>query len=246
MGNEGPIGTYFVCNVPTTTISLSCNINTILASSIRGANVDTLIGKIVFVILNVCVISFSIRVFTNYLAGTRIRVVRDLPRSRSACRGDCVDSNNCSRLITSSGGRSSIPTDGSDCRTITRKLSSFIVNCSRRGCSSTAVGGRGVGSNLILNCSGRGRARLTRRFTARPLGRRATGPITRTPTRPRVPRRPIRTGHLSISRRGGRPMGRRTPIGTPIRSARISSSEVDRVSELLGRLRSGGWLEASS
>ena len=229
---RNPVKACFIYGMPAAAVSLSYGVGAVLTSSVENTGISALVNGVMFILLGIYIVSFSVEMFAGCLTKAEVEIIDSLPEDEDTYENSYISSGGYDELVVSDKKEDDVPASDDSYATVAQGLSDFVMGYDEENDDAT-IKNENIDDGLVLGYGDENQTQFAQEIAAEPLKEKTAEPVAEAPAEPEIPEEPVYAKRLDVSEEKTEPVKAEAPVKAPVK-APVEDTEVsdDRMSEI--------------
>lgn len=181
---KNPVKACFIYGLPAATVSLAYGVGAVLTSSVENTGVSAFVNGIMFIILAVYIVSFTVEMFTDCLTKAEVEIIDSLPEDEDTYENSYISSGGYDELVVSDKKEDDVPASDDSYETVAQGLSDFVMGYDEEKYDDATIKNENINDGLVLGYGDENQTQLAEEIAAEPEKEKAAEPVKENPVKP--------------------------------------------------------------
>lgn len=240
---RNPVKACFIYGMPAAAVSLSYGVGAVLTSSVENTGISALVNGVMFIVLGIYIVSFSVEMFAGCLTKAEVEIIESLPEDDDTYENSYISSGGYDELVVSDKKEDDVPASDSYA-TVAQGLSDFVMGYDEEKYDDATIKNENINDGLVLGYGDENQTQLAQEIAAQPLKEETAEPVVEapakpvaeTPAEPEIPEEPVYAKRLDVSEEKTEPVKEEAPVKAPVEDTEVSDDRMSEIDKLLKEL----------
>ena len=240
---RNPVKACFIYGMPAAAVSLSYGVGAVLTSSVENTGISALVNGVMFIVLGIYIVSFSVEMFAGCLTKAEVEIIESLPEDDDTYENSYISSGGYDELVVSDKKEDDVPASDSYA-TVAQGLSDFVMGYDEEKYDDATIKNENINDGLVLGYGDENQTQLAQEIAAQPLKEETAEPVVEapakpvaeTPAEPEIPEEPVYAKRLDVSEEKTEPVKAEIPVKAPVEDTEVSDDRMSEIDKLLKEL----------
>ena len=181
---KNPVKACFIYGLPAATVSLAYGVGAVLTSSVENTGVSALVNGIMFIILAVYIVSFTVEMFTDCLTKAEVEIIDSLPEDEDTYENSYISSGGYDELVVSDKNDEDVPLSDDSYETVAQGLSDFVMGYDDDNYDEATIKDANMNDGLVLGYGEEPQTQYAENTAAEPEKEKTAEPVKENPVKP--------------------------------------------------------------
>ena len=124
---RNPVKACFIYGMPAAAVSLSYGVGAVLTSSVENTGISALVNGVMFIVLGIYIVSFSVEMFAGCLTKAEVEIIESLPEDDDTYENSYISSGGYDELVVSDKKEDDVPASDDSYEAVAQGLSNFVM-----------------------------------------------------------------------------------------------------------------------
>ena len=124
---RNPVKACFIYGMPAAAVSLSYGVGAVLTSSVENTGISALVNGVMFIVLGIYIVSFSVEMFAGCLTKAEVEIIESLPEDDDTYENSYISSGGYDDLVVSDKKEDDVSASDDSYETVAQGLSDFVM-----------------------------------------------------------------------------------------------------------------------
>ena len=251
---KNPVKACFIYGMPAAAVSLSYGVGAVLTSSVENTGISALVNGVMFIVLGIYIVSFSVEMFAGCLTKAEVEIIDSLPEDEDTYENSYISSGGYDELVVSDKKEDDVPTSDDSYATVAQGLSDFVMGYDEEKYDDATIKNENININdgLVLGYGDENQTQFAKEIATEPLKEETAKPVVEAPTKPvaeahaepvveapaepEIPEEPVHAKRLDVSEEKTEPVKAKAPVKAPVEDTDVSDDRMSEIDRLLKEL----------
>ena len=228
---RNPVKACFIYGMPAAAVSLSYGVGAVLTSSVENTGISALVNGVMFIVLGIYIVSFSVEMFAGCLTKAEVEIIESLPEDEDTYENSYISSGGYDELVASDRKEDDVPASDDSYEAATggagRMPYQGFPTSNHYG--ATADG-------LVLGYDNENQTQPAEKIATEPLKEETAKPVAEAPAEPEIPEESVHAKRLDVSEEKTEPVKAKAPVKAPVKDTEVSDDRMSEIDRLLKEL----------
>lgn len=148
---RNPVKACFIYGMPAAAVSLAYGVGAVLTSSVENTGISALVNGLMFIIIGVYIVSFSVEMFAGCLTKAEVEIIDSLPEEEDTYENSYISSGGYDELVVSEDkSEEETPVSEENYDAVSQGLSDFVMGYDNENYDDSTVKDSGMNDGLVL------------------------------------------------------------------------------------------------
>ena len=233
---RNPVKACFIYGMPAAAVSLSYGVGAVLTSSVENTGISALVNGVMFIVLGIYIVSFSVEMFAGCLTKAEVEIIESLPEDDDTVRKQLYQLRRftMARLLLPIEKEDDVPASDDSYEAVAQGLSDFVMGYDEEKYDDATIKNENINDGLVLGYGDENQTQPAEKIATEPLKEETAKPVAEAPAEPEIPEEPVYAKRLDVSEEKTEPVKAEAPVKAPVEDTEVSDdrmSEIDRLLE---------------
>ena len=243
---KNPVKACFIYGMPAAAVSLSYGVGAVLTSSVENTGISALVNGVMFIVLGIYIVSFSVEMFAGCLTKAEVEIIDSLPEDEDTYENSYISSGGYDELVVSDKKEDDVPASDDSYATVAQGLSDFVMGYDEEKYDDATIKNENININdgLVLGYGDENQTQFAKEIateplkeeTAEPVEEAPAKPVEEAPAEPEIPEEPVHAKRLDVSEEKTEPVKEKAPVKAPVEDTDVSDDRMSEIDRLLKEL----------
>lgn len=243
---RNPVKACFIYGMPAAAVSLSYGVGAVLTSSVENTGISALVNGVMFIVLGIYIVSFSVEMFAGCLTKAEVEIIESLPEDEDTYENSYISSGGYDELVVSDKKEDDVPASDDSYEAVAQGLSDFVMGYDEEKYDDATIKNENININdgLVLGYGDENQTQFAKEIateplkeeTAKPVVEAHAEPVVEAPAEPEIPEEPVYAKRLDISEEKTEPVKTEAPVKAPVEDTEVSDDRMSEIDRLLKEL----------
>lgn len=233
---RNPVKACFIYGMPAAAVSLSYGVGAVLTSSVENTGISALVNGVMFILLGIYIVSFSVEMFAGCLTKAEVEIIDSLPEDEDTYENSYISSGDYDELVVSDKKEDDVPASDDNYATVAQGLSDFVMGYDEEKYDDATIKNENINDGLVLGYGDENQTQFAQEIAAEPLKEETAEPVAEAPAEPEIPEEPVYAKRLDVSEEKTEPVKAETPVKAPVEDTEVSDDRMSEIDKLLKEL----------
>ena len=233
---RNPVKACFIYGMPAAAVSLSYGVGAVLTSSVENTGISALVNGVMFIVLGIYIVSFSVEMFAGCLTKAEVEIIESLPEDEDTYENSYISSGGYDELVVSDKKEDDVPASDDSYETVAQGLSDFVMGYDEEKYDDATIKNENINDGLVLGYGDENQTQLAEEFATEPLKEETAKPVAEAPAEPEIPEEPVYAKRLDVSEEKTEPVKAEAPVKAPVEDTEVSDDRMSEIDRLLKEL----------
>lgn len=210
---RNPVKACFIYGMPAAAVSLSYGVGAVLTSSVENTGISALVNGVMFIVLGIYIVSFSVEMFAGCLTKAEVEIIESLPEDEDTYENSYISSGGYDELVASDRKEDDVPASDDSYEAVAQGLSDFVMGYDNENQTQPAE-----------------------KIATEPLKEETAKPVAEAPAEPEIPEESVHAKRLDVSEEKTEPVKAKAPVKAPVKDTEVSDDRMSEIDRLLKEL----------
>lgn len=240
---RNPVKACFIYGMPAAAVSLSYGVGAVLTSSVENTGISALVNGVMFILLGIYIVSFSVEMFAGCLTKAEVEIIDSLPED-DTYENSYISSGGYDELVVSDKKEDDVPASDDSYATVAQGLSDFVMGYDEEKYDDATIKNENINDGLVLGYGDENQTQFAQEIAAQPLKEETAEPVVEAPAKPvaeapaepEIPEEPVHAKRLDVSEEKTEPVKAEAPVKAPVEDTEVSDDRMSEIDRLLKEL----------
>ena len=233
---RNPVKACFIYGMPAAAVSLSYGVGAVLTSSVENTGISALVNGVMFIVLGIYIVSFSVEMFAGCLTKAEVEIIESLPEDDDTYENSYISSGGYDELVVSDKKEDDVPASNDSYEAVAQGLSDFVMGYDEEKYDDATIKNENINDGLVLGYGDENQTQPAEKIAAEPLKEETAKPVAEAPAEPEIPEEPVYAKRLNVSEEKPEPVKAEAPVKAPVEDAEVSDDRMSEIDRLLKEL----------
>lgn len=233
---RNPVKACFIYGMPAAAVSLSYGVGAVLTSSVENTGISALVNGVMFIVLGIYIVSFSVEMFAGCLTKAEVEIIESLPEDEDTYENSYISSGGYDELVASDKKEDDVPASNDSYEAVAQGLSDFVMGYDEEKYDDATIKNENINDGLVLGYDNENQTQLAEEIATKPLKEETAKPVAEAPAEPEIPEEPEYAKRLDVSEEKTEPVKEETPVKAPVEDTEVSDDRMSEIDKLLKEL----------
>lgn len=208
---RNPVKACFIYGMPAAAVSLSYGVGAVLTSSVENTGISALVNGVMFIVLGIYIVSFSVEMFAGCLTKAEVEIIESLPED-------------------------DVPASDDSYEAVAQGLSDFVMGYDEEKYDDATIKNENINDGLVLGYDNENQTQPAEKIATEPLKEETAKPVAEAPAEPEIPEEPVYAKRLDVSEEKTEPVKAEAPVKAPVEDTEVSDDRMSEIDRLLKEL----------
>lgn len=196
---RNPVKACFIYGMPAAAVSLSYGVGAVLTSSVENTGISALVNGVMFIVLGIYIVSFSVEMFAGCLTKAEVEIIESLPEDDDTYENSYISSGGYDDLVVSDKKEDDVSASDDSYETVAQGLSDFVMGYDEEKYDDATIKNENINDGLVLGYGDENQTQLAEEIATEPLKEETAKPVEEAPAEPEIPEKPVYAKRLDVS-----------------------------------------------
>ena len=233
---RNPVKACFIYGMPAAAVSLSYGVGAVLTSSVENTGISALVNGVMFIVLGIYIVSFSVEMFAGCLTKAEVEIIESLPEDEDTYENSYISSGGYDELVVSDKKEDDVPASNDSYEAVAQGLSYFVMGYDEEKYDDATIKNENINDGLVLGYGDENQTQFAQEIAAEPLKEETAEPVAEAPAEPEIPEEPVYAKRLDVSEEKTEPVKAEAPVKAPVEDTEVSDDRMSEIDRLLKEL----------
>ena len=233
---RNPVKACFIYGMPAAAVSLSYGVGAVLTSSVENTGISALVNGVMFIVLGIYIVSFSVEMFAGCLTKAEVEIIESLPEDDDTYENSYISSGGYDELVVSDKKEDDVPASDDSYEAVAQGLSDFVMGYDEEKYDDATIKNENINDGLVLGYGDENQTQLAEKIATEPLKEETAKPVAEAPAEPEIPEEPVYAKRLDVSEEKTEPVKAEAPVKAPVEDTEVSDDRMSEIDRLLKEL----------
>ena len=241
---RNPVKACFIYGMPAAAVSLSYGAGAVLTSSVENTGISALVNGVMFIVLGIYIVSFSVEMFAGCLTKAEVEIIDSLPEDEDTYENSYISSGGYDELVASDKKEDDVPASNDSYEAVAQGLSDFVMGYDEEKYDDATIKNENINDGLVLGYGDEHQTQFAQEIAAQPLKEETAEPVVEAPAKPvaeapaepEIPEEPVYAKRLDVSEEKTEPVKAEAPVKAPVEDTAVSDDRMSEIDKLLKEL----------
>lgn len=233
---RNPVKACFIYGMPAAAVSLSYGVGAVLTSSVENTGISALVNGLMFIVLGIYIVSFSVEMFVGCLTKAEVEIIDSLPEDEDTYENSYISSGGYDELVVSDKKEDDVPASDDSYEAAAQGLSDFVMGYDEESYDDSTIKNENMNDGLVLGYGEENQTQLAEEIAAEPVKEETAEPVSETTAEPEIPEELKNAKRLNVSEEKPEPVKAETPAKAPVEDTEVSNDRMSEIDRLLKEL----------
>lgn len=237
---RNPVKACFIYGMPAAAVSLAYGVGAVLTSSVENTGISALVNGLMFIIIGIYIISFSVEMFAGCLTKAEVEIIDSLPEDDDTYENSYISSGGYDELVVSDKKEDDVPASDDSYEAAAQGLSDFVMGYDEETYDDATIQNENMNDGLVLGYGDEPQTQLAEEIAAEPEKEEVAEPVEEaveeTSAEPEIPEELKNAKRLDLSEEKPEAVKAEVPAETSAQDSEVSSDRMSEIDRLLKEL----------
>ena len=184
---RNPVKACFIYGMPAAAVSLSYGVGAVLTSSVENTGISALVNGVMFIVLGIYIVSFSVEMFAGCLTKAEVEIIESLPEDDDTYENSYISSGGYDELVASDRKEDDVPASDDSYEAVAQGLSDFVMGYDEEKYDDATIKNENINDGLVLGYDNENQTQPAEKIATEPLKEETAKPVAEAPAEPEIP-----------------------------------------------------------
>lgn len=181
---RNPVKACFIYGMPAAAVSLSYGVGAVLTSSVENTGISALVNGVMFIVLGIYIVSFSVEMFAGCLTKAEVEIIESLPEDDDTYENSYISSGGYDELVASDRKEDDVPASDDSYEAVAQGLSDFVMGYDEEKYDDTTIKNENINDGLVLGYDNENQTQLAEEIATEPEKAKTAESVKENPVKP--------------------------------------------------------------
>ena len=181
---RNPVKACFIYGMPAAAVSLSYGVGAVLTSSVENTGISALVNGVMFIVLGIYIVSFSVEMFAGCLTKAEVEIIESLPEDDDTYENSYISSGGYDELVVSDKKEDDVPASDDSYEAVAQGLSDFVMGYDEEKYDDATIKNENINDGLVLGYGDENQTQLAEKIATEPEKAKTAEPVKENPVKP--------------------------------------------------------------